>query len=83
MSTFISECLSTAMKRNYESISFPVLGSGALQFPQDHVTRIMAKEIDEFEREYPLSSLKTVRIVKDSSEETVSNISTRNDSFKV
>jgi O-acetyl-ADP-ribose deacetylase (regulator of RNase III) len=71
MKYFIKECLLNAKKKNYESISFPILGSGALEFPPDCVAKFMSEVLDDFELEHPSTSLKTVRIVMHSNEETV------------
>ena len=52
-----------AHKRKYNSIAFPALGTGALDFPPDVVATEMMKMIEEFRNKYPNSRLSEIRIV--------------------
>ena len=56
-------CLKAASKQHYQSIVFPVLGTGNLGYPVDVVTKTMLDTIKYFETSTPSTSLRDVRIV--------------------
>ena len=63
LNRFVTNCLYAAHERNYKSIAFPALGTGALDFPPDVVATEMMKMIEEFRNRYPHSTLSKIRIV--------------------
>lgn len=63
MAHFVKKCLDLAHTNKYESIAFPALGTGVLNFPADVVARLMNDVVDDFGAVYSDTSLKTVKFV--------------------
>ncbi|XP_067656383.1 uncharacterized protein [Haliotis asinina] len=63
MYRFIYQCLNEACKLEVESIAFPVLGTGTLNYPVENVAEVMFTVVEWFFNETTTSSLKTVKFV--------------------
>lgn len=59
----VTKCLIEASKRHYDTIAFPVLGTGNLGYPRDVVANTMLGAIDKFQQDTPSTSLREARIV--------------------
>lgn len=70
LTTVLRKCLDLADKRQFSSIAFPLLGTGALGFPTAVVFDLFFDTIKAFGGDTPNSSLETVRIVISPDEQT-------------
>ncbi|XP_048249263.1 protein mono-ADP-ribosyltransferase PARP14-like [Haliotis rufescens] len=59
----IDTCLQRAPSRGYETIAFPALGTGILQYPQETVAKVFKERVATFSQENPLTCLREVIIV--------------------
>ncbi|XP_067657899.1 protein mono-ADP-ribosyltransferase PARP14-like [Haliotis asinina] len=59
----VDTCLQRAPSRGYETIAFPALGTGILQYPPEIVARVFKEKIAAFSTDNPLTCLREVIIV--------------------
>ncbi|XP_035674108.1 protein mono-ADP-ribosyltransferase PARP14-like isoform X1 [Branchiostoma floridae] len=63
LKTILWRCLEEAEKSKMESIAFPAIGTGSLDFPRDLVAKVMFAEVLEFGKENLDSGVKDIRFV--------------------
>lgn len=71
----IGQCLEEAEKLKVKSVSFPAIGTGALNYPKELVSRVLLEEVLSYSRKKTSHHLSEVFIVvhpKDSGMESVS-----------
>lgn len=56
-------CLEEASNRGYETIAFPIIGSGNLAYPIDLIRSEMFGSVERFKQGRETTSLKEVRFV--------------------
>ncbi|XP_043914315.1 protein mono-ADP-ribosyltransferase PARP14-like [Protopterus annectens] len=67
----IQKCLTSCHESRRSSIVFPVIGAGKLfRFPERVVAQALIEEITKFKEQHPLSTLKDIKIVIHSSDNT-------------
>ncbi|XP_043913996.1 protein mono-ADP-ribosyltransferase PARP14-like [Protopterus annectens] len=60
----INDCIMSCHRKGMESIVFPVIGTGkVVGVPHCIVARMLLEEISTFEKQYPLTPLKSIKIV--------------------
>lgn len=73
--SIIRFCLDQAEKLCLQSLSFPAVGTGNLNFPRDLVCRTLLKEIHKFSSRRPPRHLKEVFIVVHPSDAETADVS--------
>lgn len=73
--TIIRYCLEQAEKLQMGSISFPAIGTGALSFPRDVVSKVLLREIHSFSRRRAPRHLRDVAIVVHPSDRQTEDVS--------
>ncbi|KAK3104946.1 hypothetical protein FSP39_013789 [Pinctada imbricata] len=61
--SFVYDCLNLASARNYNSIAFPSMGTGKLEYPKREVATAMWDAVEMFSQKNPTSSVKKVTFV--------------------
>uniref|UniRef100_S4RD19 Poly [ADP-ribose] polymerase n=1 Tax=Petromyzon marinus TaxID=7757 RepID=S4RD19_PETMA len=63
LSQIVSTCLKMAQSSNYQSISFPAIGTGNLNFPKPITAKLMLDEFVAFSKQNPTTRLQNVRLM--------------------
>ncbi|XP_078735513.1 protein mono-ADP-ribosyltransferase PARP14-like isoform X1 [Lampetra fluviatilis] len=63
LSQIVSTCLKMAQSSNHQSISFPAIGTGNLNFPKPITAKLMLDEFVEFSKQNPTTRLQNVRLM--------------------
>ena len=63
LDTLIKKCLKSASENKCESIAFPALGTGLLNYPADKVAHCTLQSIKDFSNNRPQTSIKYVNII--------------------
>ena len=60
---FVHQCMIAASEKRFESIAFPAIGTGVLNFPPSVVAKVMFETVTLFKNQCPDCSLKKVEFV--------------------
>ncbi|KAL5021672.1 hypothetical protein ScPMuIL_000827 [Solemya velum] len=63
LENFMVQCLEIAEQAKYQTIAFPVIGTGYLKFPGQRVANIMFNAVDVFDSKRPQTCVKAVHFV--------------------
>lgn len=75
LTTIVTYCLEQAERLQMRSLSFPAIGTGALCFPRDVVSRVLLRETRSFSRRRTPRHLRDVVIVVHPSDKLTVDVS--------
>ena len=75
LKSLVYECLQKAQKNNINSIAFPVLGSGNLNYPRVDIAPAIVSAIKKFLQSNPQTQLSDIRIIVFSNDSDLMGVS--------